>query len=503
MCVSPLRIKNRSLHYDGTQPMYFYVPCGKCYECMKAKRNEWYVRSYYEWKTSACAFFYTLTFNNENLPKYLGKSCFDKRLIQLFIKRLRARLSQYNIKLRYIVTSEFGETYARPHHHALFFLNKKVNVYYFYKIIQESWQYGFVKSGDDSGLITSYRGIQYVVKYVTKDYTHTDDFFESLAPVVYSRYNRLFDFIRHRWNLAPTWSLYLDIEQKRFYLRSYSGEKIENSLYEEFLRKFINKVRSSLNARMPFHLQSSKLGYDYALKEKSRLMLDNKVFAPCAKSIMPYALPRAWKRLFWYDCIENERDGKRTNFVLNEFGKQHYLSTLSHRVEDGVSELINVQLNAQSIDDNCVRLVNEQFKQQLWHFHAKLELYQFIKNCDVDFDILSIYMSVFRDRLIPPEMLDVELNPHVVESSYHDYADYCLTSIPSFDYGKIYDTFEGLPKVHAFTLITWNAHPFFVNYERLAKIFITLQNYFKKCRMDAAFEKERTTRQLRELFNKL
>lgn len=503
MCVSPIRIKNRSNHFDTNQPLYFSVPCGKCYECLKAKRNEWFVRCYYEWKQSFSAFFYTLTFNNENLPTFMGKPCFSKRLIQLFIKRLRFRLREYGISLKYLVVSEFGTLYARPHHHAAFYLDRSIQPQLFYKLVEETWQYGFVKAGDNLGLINSYRGLQYVIKYVTKDYTHTDDFFDTLAPSVYQRFSRLLYYIQRHYKIATTWSLYLDMENRRFYLRSFAGYRLSSSPDKEFLQNFLTKVRSVLNSRMPFHLQSTRLGYDYALQNKSRLVLDGKVFAPTKNNIMPYALPRAWKRLFWYDVVENENDGKKNRFILNEEGKQHYLSTLSQRVEDGISRLINVQLQHPYIDEGALNAVNDQIKKKKYLFHDTHELSHFVRNIDADFETLSVYITVFRDRIIPPEMLDVELTQYCVKSSYHDYADYCLTSLPTYDYGKIYDAFEGCPREQFFNLVTWNSHPFFVMYERLAVVLLTLNNYFTKLKADAAFERERTSRQIRELFKKL
>lgn len=506
MCVNPIKIKNRSSHFDENQPLYFTVPCGKCYECLKAKRNEWFVRCYYEWKEADKAFFYTLTFNNVNLPTFMGLPCFDKRYVQLFLKRLRERLSRYDLKLKYLITSEYGERYGRPHYHAIFYLYGKFNInsYFFYRLVEESWQYGFVKAGDNLGLIDSYKGIQYVVKYVTKDYTHADDFFDKLCRPIYHRYNKLLIYIESRWKRNLTFSLFLDVEQRRFYLRSFAGEQLNDSHPEyDFLQKFITKVRSVLKSRMPFHIQSTKLGYNYALQEKQRLMLDNKVFAPSNKQILPYALPRAWKRLFYYDCIENERDGKRNLFKLNELGKQHYLSNLSANVENKYSDLLNVQINSQYIDNSCLISVNSAFKgRKRFCFDSLHDLVSFVNQCDANLHTLAVYMQVFRFRLIPPEMINVDLTQKVVSDNYNSYAEYCLTQLPFYDYGKIYDLYQSLPKEQAFTLLMWNVHPFFVMYEQLAVVFETISNHLKGLKADADFEKERLTRTIREYFNK-
>lgn len=509
MCISPIKIKNRSAHFNENSPLYFVVPCGRCYECLKAKRNEWFVRCYYEWKQAQKAFFYTLTYNNDYLPQFKNHACFQKRHIQLFLKRLRARLARYDIILKYLVTSEYGERFGRPHYHAVFYLYggtfaKNISPYVFYKYVEESWRYGFVKAGDDMGVISSFRGISYVTKYVTKDYTHADKFFDELCRPIYLQYSELLVYIEHRWKRSCNYSLFLDVEQKRFYLRSFDGKKLtEDSPYYDFLNTFLAKVRNTLNSRMPFHLQSTKLGYDYALQEKQKLMLANKVFAPSNKQILPYALPRAWKRLFWYDCVENERDGKRNKFVLSELGKEHYIQQLPQLVEKTHSDLLNVLNNLQYIDDNCLRLVNDEFKnKRRFQFDSVYDLSSFMRQNDVNLYTLAVYMQVFRYRLIPPEMLNIDLSQKVVSDNYQSYADYCLTTLPFYDYGKIYDLYEGIPKEQAFNLLMWNAHPFFILYEHLAVIFQTIHNYQLKIKNDAAFDKERLTRTIRELFNK-
>ena len=122
MCLSPRYITNRSLHWDLFQPLKLQVPCGKCEECKRSNRSDWFVRSYYEWqKSQNSTFFYTLTYNNDNLPKFAGIACFRKKDLQDFLKRLRFRLDKYNVKLKYLITCEYGELRNRSHYHALFF----------------------------------------------------------------------------------------------------------------------------------------------------------------------------------------------------------------------------------------------------------------------------------------------------------------------------------------------------------------------------------------------
>lgn len=200
MCLQPRTILNRSHHFDETKPQYLVVPCGRCDECRRKKQNEWFVRCFYEWHSNPHrTYFYTLTYNQEHLPKYLGVPHFSKRDIQLFIKRLRYELSGYGCKLRYMICSEFGELYHRPHYHALFYISEDIHPARFYKIVEKSWQNGFVKYGDNMGRVISTSGISYVTKYVTKDMSHVDLLFPKLAAKVYQRYDALLNYINYRW----------------------------------------------------------------------------------------------------------------------------------------------------------------------------------------------------------------------------------------------------------------------------------------------------------------
>ena len=50
MCLKPILIRNptKVIVNSGGQLLRMKVPCGKCAQCLKAKRNEWYIRTHYE-----------------------------------------------------------------------------------------------------------------------------------------------------------------------------------------------------------------------------------------------------------------------------------------------------------------------------------------------------------------------------------------------------------------------------------------------------------------------
>ena len=48
MCVSPIQIKNKKVHFkNGVDAPFLLVPCGRCLECSRKKINEFVLRSYY------------------------------------------------------------------------------------------------------------------------------------------------------------------------------------------------------------------------------------------------------------------------------------------------------------------------------------------------------------------------------------------------------------------------------------------------------------------------
>lgn len=142
--------------------VYHYVDCGKCYECISKRKNQWAFRCNEEFKVSSDVKFVTLTYNNENLPIY----GVDIRDVQLFFKRLRKYISthyqEYDKPLKYYCSSEYGTKYNRPHYHMILF-----NCPLGPMEIENVWQKGFIKSFD-----TNLSTIQYVLKYFANKDLH-------------------------------------------------------------------------------------------------------------------------------------------------------------------------------------------------------------------------------------------------------------------------------------------------------------------------------------------
>lgn len=103
------------------------LPCGRCLGCRGNKAVEWGERSKHESSLHEHNVFVTLTYDDQHLPK-------DSHLVpehlQQFVRALRRTISgprrqgiETNRKksVRYLACGEYGETYNRPHYHAVLY----------------------------------------------------------------------------------------------------------------------------------------------------------------------------------------------------------------------------------------------------------------------------------------------------------------------------------------------------------------------------------------------
>lgn len=501
MCLSPKKILNRSLHFDESKPLYLTVPCGHCLECLRAKRDEWFVRCFYEWQSKdTMTFFYTLTYNNDNLPTFGGLPCFSKRHIQLFLKRLRYYLKKHGVTLRYMVCSEYGEQFHRSHYHALFFTSRCVSPYWFYKCVQDAWQYGFVKAGDNFGVVNSFHGIKYVTKYVTKDFNAYDTYVPAIVSYLDKRYRQLLTYIQYRFDKYHSVTL-LKPQDFHYTFKVSPANKEElnfDSDLADFCKKLQHKINDKLTCRAPFHLQSTYLGAK-VVKQKISLheLLNEKCLLLENGDLKPHALPQYFKRLFWYDVVENENDGKKTNYVLNELGIRHKLEIASASIDNKVREYSTVLSDVHSVTDDLCKLVGDTTATL---FRSKYDLIHFMQHFDLDLEVMAIYSVFFRNRVMFGRPV---INEQTVKDSYLDYAEYCLRESFNYDFGKIYEKFCGRSKKSMFDLYTWDTHPFFQPYERSLQIVECLSLSSRLARSKIEKEKDENARKLRELLNNL
>lgn len=145
-CLKPIKVRCTEEQFNAFGRTFMEVPCGKCEACIDNKRKNWYIRLVYEQAFSINSYFVTLTYDDVNLPlNSLGYPTFNKRDVQLFLKRLRRYCSKFSdIPVRFFLVSEYGSHYMRPHYHLLIFnVPDKIDVY---NVIKEKWGKGFISA---------------------------------------------------------------------------------------------------------------------------------------------------------------------------------------------------------------------------------------------------------------------------------------------------------------------------------------------------------------------
>lgn len=103
-----------------TYTKILWLPCGKCMACRINRTREWTTRLLHEQCLSSSSYFITLTYDDEHLPRDDNDNpSVSKRDIQLFLKRLRKY--DYESKIRFFISSEYGPQTQRPHYHGILF----------------------------------------------------------------------------------------------------------------------------------------------------------------------------------------------------------------------------------------------------------------------------------------------------------------------------------------------------------------------------------------------
>lgn len=133
------------------------VPCGRCFECLAARQNSWFVRLLSEYENSTSAKFVTLTYDDMSLP-WTEDNCYPTLQyedVQKFFKRLRKNNKS---QIKYYVTGEYGEKDHRPHYHAIIFNVEN------WAHVDHHWCHGMVHFGD-----VNEKTIYYTLKYINKN----------------------------------------------------------------------------------------------------------------------------------------------------------------------------------------------------------------------------------------------------------------------------------------------------------------------------------------------
>lgn len=180
------------------------VPCGRCEECLRQLRNDWYVRLERETKYHKSLYHNSLFITITIAPEYYDSALLNpSSFIRMWFERIRRR---FGCSIKHAVFQEFGvhpEQGAEPrlHFHGVLW-----DVSYSYNAIREAVKdFGFVWISS----ITDKR-LRYVVKYVGKSIymdKSSADFAKSFPISVGELKTNLYDLLQnskyHRKFISP------------------------------------------------------------------------------------------------------------------------------------------------------------------------------------------------------------------------------------------------------------------------------------------------------------
>ena len=263
------------------------IPCGQCVTCQRKKASHWVTRLKMEAKEAKTAFFVTLTYSEENVPRTEINGevirVLHKPDIQKFFKRLLKKQSKLYPdfgKIRRYYVGEYGERTYRPHYHAIIFGMHPDMRKYLIKL----WKNGVNIKCDE----LQDGQVAYAAMYQHKK-THMPKLVAQLRENDYARYKKLRPFTAMS-NRSGIGAAYADKykEQYRKLERLYiteSGYKKgmpryirERIFTEEELEYLLPKAKEAFDKMYQDQLDYlSRCGYDDPEKEMiKRQVLDNK-----------------------------------------------------------------------------------------------------------------------------------------------------------------------------------------------------------------------------------
>lgn len=409
MCLRPGKIYNptHKLGMNLNQRYEIEIPCGNCCECKEQKKEEWYLRTYWQakqtWDENGYILFDTLTYNNENLPHVsdfidftrtvyksspefdeikcnytvadygkrinlkdenaalytdLNCSCFKSEDYRLFFVRLRRALDYRgydSTKLKYFLTSEYGSTEGlthRPHYHILFFVSdRSLSPITLSNMIDRCW-----RKGRTDG-----------VGYVHKGWVDSKDYV--LKKRVFGRgYNEDENHMRAVCNYVAKYVMKDSefqsvIDERLKKLMNYLYKEDDYEQRDEMYKKLVHELSQ-------FHRQSKGFG-EYAMnfiddeqKETCMMYIPEKNSPSGKKHIM---MPMYYQlKLWYYPYIDHK--GKKS-LLLTEDGVEWKIRRCKKNIDRLADRMhdwfVNIDLYAKYNQEGTLEANREAFKKKI------------------------------------------------------------------------------------------------------------------------------------------
>ena len=220
-CLHPLNVSP----YKNIKK-FIQVPCGRCPNCVKTKRDALAFRldAEHNSKDNLFSLFVTLTYSDSYLPTSVNDvtgeefNYLSSDDIHNFFKYLRKIGRLYDFRFRYFLCGEYGDLFGRPHYHAIFFvksINHREPFEQVKALITRAWYRGYVsvqlpKNG--------FRAFNYVTKYVIKNSAfELNDHYKNNKPFLrMSHFIGLSNVINH--SFSPTSKLLFSDSHDRVHI---------------------------------------------------------------------------------------------------------------------------------------------------------------------------------------------------------------------------------------------------------------------------------------------
>lgn len=253
------------------------VLCGRCPACLKRRTDSWVFRLLQQQKVHKEAYFITLTYDNDNLPRSKnGFKTLEKDAVSAFVKRCRT----YQTRnwgdfrtIKYYGVGEYGTQYKRPHYHIIMFDVLP-------DVVSKAWSFGVIDIQPVNGAT-----IAYTAKYINKGRwrkMHVNDDrvpeFSVMSKGLGTNYlsNAAFDY--HLSDLERTYLTLpggIKMALPRYYRdRIYDREQRyqQRQLLEQKVNQLTDEKRTDFNRKFPGLYPGA---FDFAAREAAKAAIEN------------------------------------------------------------------------------------------------------------------------------------------------------------------------------------------------------------------------------------
>lgn len=388
--------------------------------------QSYFVRNYYHFNyiksIGGEAYFYTLTYNNKNLPHWFGIPTCDNRDLRWFIQDSGFRQIlryRYGVSLGYFITTEFGEGKGvrgkgfNPHYHVIFYLwkddhscvNDVLDCFTFQSLVQRYWQghakfkrnylKGAAVCGSDVGRLNSPNAIRYVCKYVIKDIAIQDQF----KKFKYLIYDKLFQKLTEkRW--FEDW-FYSELDDDKLF-GEYTDLTDESNVFclnncikdDPFVKERLDRAYRLFyrhlhrNVYSPKVFQSQGIGLsalDFVNEDCTIPIVDSK------KVSTNVPLPLYLYRKKYCDVVKTA-DGTN-KYILNSDGIQQRLNSLTDKLAS-VAYMAESVFEAYTDKSFSSKNISNAYSNLFSYVHSLDAL-----NRQYFFELYGIYTLIYKDRV--------------------------------------------------------------------------------------------------------